>query len=78
MSLVPVPYQDNGCDCGVFVCRYAYNLYMIAWDDFNDAVDTVISSQDYDPGCPLTEDEAAKLNHDGIRAGLAHRHLLPD
>ena len=43
----------------------------VAWDEFNDAVNTVITSQDYDPGCPLTEDEATKLNHDGIRAGLA-------
>jgi len=42
-----------------------------AWDEFNDAVDTVITSQDYDPGCPLTDDEATKLNHDGICAGLA-------
>ena len=25
----PVPYQENGCDCGVFVCRYAYNLYIM-------------------------------------------------
>lgn len=24
-----VPYQDNGCDCGVFVCRYAYNLFQM-------------------------------------------------
>jgi len=24
-----IPYQENGCDCGVFVCRYAYNLYMM-------------------------------------------------
>jgi hypothetical protein len=24
-----VPYQDNGCDCGVFVCRYAINLYLM-------------------------------------------------
>ena len=41
------------------------------WDEFNDAVDTVITSQDCDPGCPLTDDEAIKLHHDGIRAGLA-------
>jgi Ulp1 family protease len=34
MSLVPVPYQDNGCDCGVFVCRYAYNLYMMRHKQF--------------------------------------------
>jgi hypothetical protein len=43
----------------------------VAWDEFNDAVDTVITSQDCDPGCPLTDDEAIKLLHDGIRAGLA-------
>lgn len=24
-----IPYQDNGCDCGVFVCRYAYNLFQM-------------------------------------------------
>jgi len=34
MSLIPVPYQDNGCDCGVFVCRYAYNLYMMRHQKF--------------------------------------------
>ena len=43
----------------------------VAWDEFNDAVDTVITSQDCDPGCPLTDDEAIKSNHDGICARLA-------
>ena len=43
----------------------------VAWNEFNDAVDTFITSQDYDPGCPLTNHEAIKLNHDVIRAGLA-------
>ena len=28
-SLNLVPMQTNGCDCGVFICRYAYNLYMM-------------------------------------------------
>ena len=23
------PRQDNGCDCGVFVCRYAYSLFQM-------------------------------------------------
>ncbi len=27
-----IPYQDNGCDCGVFVCRYAYNLFQMRND----------------------------------------------
>ncbi len=39
-----------------------------AWDEFNDAVNTVITSQDFDPGCPFTDDEMIKLNHDGICA----------
>lgn len=25
-----VPYQNNGTDCGVFVCRYAYAIYELA------------------------------------------------
>ena len=33
----------------------------VAWDKFNDAINTVIISQDYDPGCPLTDDEVITL-----------------
>jgi len=43
----------------------------VAWDEFNDAVNTVLTYQDCNPGCPLTDDVAIKLNHDGICAGLA-------
>ena len=38
---MPVPYQENGCDCGVFVCRYAYSLFVMnkskckfTWEDY--------------------------------------------
>ncbi len=34
MSFSSVPYQDNGCDCGVFVCRYAYGLFVMRHLDF--------------------------------------------
>ena len=33
-DLTAVPYQENGCDCGVFVCRYAYNLYTMRHQKF--------------------------------------------
>jgi hypothetical protein len=37
MTLIQVPYQDNGCDCGVFVCRYAYSLYTMRHQRFTNA-----------------------------------------
>eukprot|EP00985_Skeletonema_marinoi_P016788 scaffold9065_cov239-Skeletonema_marinoi.AAC.1 len=30
-----IPRQDNGCDCGVFVCRYAYNLFQMRSNRFS-------------------------------------------
>ena len=30
----PVPYQLNGCDCGVFICRYAYALFVMRHEKF--------------------------------------------
>lgn len=36
VSLVcKVPYQDNGFDCGLFVCRYAYAMYKLAGKIFS-------------------------------------------
>ncbi len=29
-----VPRQENGCDCGIFVCRYAYGLYTMRNENF--------------------------------------------
>jgi hypothetical protein len=35
----------------------------VAWSKFNNAVNAVITSNKGSGGCPLTTDEAAKLNH---------------
>jgi hypothetical protein len=32
---LPVPYQDNSWDCGVFVCRYAYAVYLLRHRSFS-------------------------------------------
>jgi hypothetical protein len=38
------------------------------WDKFNNAIDQVCASKDEIRGCPFTDDEVIKLNHDGICA----------
>jgi hypothetical protein len=43
----------------------------VAWDEFNNAIDQVCASEDEFLGCPLTNDEVAKLYDDGICAELA-------
>ena len=40
--------QKNGVECGVFVCRYAYNLLLMrnqkfTWDDFNDDFNSLVT-----------------------------------
>ncbi len=43
----------------------------VLWDKFNNAINQVCASKDEIHGCPLTNDEVVKLNHDGICAELA-------
>ena len=48
LLFTPVPYQENGCDCGVFVCRYAYSLYMMrhlkfTWVDIEEHFKSMIT-----------------------------------
>ena len=35
-----VPYQDNTWDCGVFVCRYAYALFMLRHNRITTSADS--------------------------------------
>jgi hypothetical protein len=34
LFMLSVPLQNNGWDCGVFVCRYAYGLYRLSEAEF--------------------------------------------
>ena len=41
LPFILVPYQANDCDGGVFVCRYAYNLFLMrhlkfTWEDITE------------------------------------------
>jgi hypothetical protein len=47
----------------------------VTWDGFNDAINQVCASEDEFLGCPLTDDEVVKLNHDGIGAKLANINI---
>ena len=41
-----IPHQDNGCDCGVFVCRYAYNLFQMRNENLFSQFDMVDACSD--------------------------------
>jgi hypothetical protein len=43
----------------------------VTWNEFNDAINQVCASEDEFLGCPLTNDEVVKLNHDDIHAKQA-------
>jgi hypothetical protein len=38
----------------------------VVWEEFNDVIHQVCASDNEILGCPLTDDEVVKLNHDGI------------
>jgi Ulp1 family protease len=61
-----VPLQDNGCDCGVFVCRYAYSLYVMRDQVFdsvgiNDAFQTLITNR---PAFKFNKKDIARMRED--------------
>ena len=58
LHIIPVPYQINGSDCGVFVCRYAYAIFQLrhfgftygdagVYSDSNPPFHDLISDQEY-------------------------------
>ena len=58
-----VPTQENGCDCGVFMCRYAYSLYVTRHLPFtkNDIVDKCRSRITKNPAFHFGMKEIATL-----------------
>lgn len=58
-----VPYQTNSCDCGVFVCRYAYGLYLLrnqtfTFEDQNDNFRKAITDN---PAFQFDMDDIARI-----------------
>ncbi len=55
-------------------------LYAIpaTWDQYNDQVNLILSADDPFCGTVLTDNEAALLNHNGIRAQLSSLHVAHD
>jgi hypothetical protein len=45
-----VPYQDNGCDCGMYVCRYAYGMYRLRSTPFTfEAAEVTTTERNWSP-----------------------------
>ena len=63
---VSVPYQENGCDCGVFVCRYAYNLYTMRNEKFTrtDIQDKFKHLITNGPAFQFTMDDIARIREE--------------
>ena len=64
-----VPFQTNGCDCGVFMCRYAYSLYVMRHMVFTkaDIEDECRSRIDNSPSYNFGMDDIARLRRDMIQ-----------
>jgi Ulp1 protease family, C-terminal catalytic domain len=61
-----IPYQMNSWDCGVYVCRYAYAMYLLRKSRFT------YSEVEYSEGIPsfrklITEHDAFRFDADDIR-----------
>jgi asparagine synthase (glutamine-hydrolysing) len=67
-SSFSVPYQRNGWDCGVFICRYAYGLYLLRREPFSFGQTDLRSSKRKDRfRLLITENDAFKFNGDDIQ-----------
>ena len=82
-SLYLVPYQTNGCDCGVFVCRYTYAMYKLRNADFTYASSGVVpgekksSAKSRSPFREqITENEAFKFDMNDIAKLREHLATL--
>jgi len=61
-----VPQQKNTCDCGVFVCRYAYNLYVMRHTTFtqNDITNNCRSSITTNPSFQFNMNDMARIRRE--------------
>lgn len=65
--LLIVPLQNNGWDCGVFVCRYAYGMYRLSEAEFTYEL-AELKGNDNELGFPnfITKSDAFDFNMEDI------------
>jgi hypothetical protein len=62
-----VPYQLNGWDCGVFMCRYAYALYLLRDMTFSFGETNIRASKPAERFRLITESEAFAFDGDDVQ-----------